>query len=165
MIGRRERTYPHEKPMGSYILHAWRDAMALANLLQENYSLSEAKSNFEAQEVNALVTMETRNVDVIRDFIAMTEAQRRKYIKLLKKQKVTDSGIMAFIVLAIIGAIRVKEVLELRDQFRHYLVPGMGNRDTAGAIYDFSAQVNAMFDYSWPGEVFDAMGIYIDDED
>lgn len=70
---------------------------------------------------------------------------------------------MAFLTLAIIGCMRAKELFELRDAYRHSLVPGSGNRVTTAALYKFGQEARRIHPYTWPSEPILAMGF--DDED
>jgi hypothetical protein len=54
--------------------------------------------------------------------------------------------------------------MEVRDNFRSVLAPGRGNRVTTASVYVFAEEIRNIFNYVWPSEVFDAMGID-DDED
>ena len=51
----------------------------------------------------------------------------------------------------------VKEVIELRDRFRHSLYPGGGNRDTCAGIYAFNNAMRDVTFMTWPTAVFEAL--------
>lgn len=70
-----------------------------------------------------------------------------------------------FIVFAIIGLARVREVMELRDRYRHALAPGAGNRETCAAVYSFQQEVAAISGFDWPDDAFEDLDIQGDDDD
>jgi hypothetical protein len=69
-----------------------------------------------------------------------------------------------FLTLALLGVLRAKALIEIHDRFRWASVLGRGNRITTAALYDFSNEIPAIFDYGWPAEPFDALGLYGDDD-
>jgi hypothetical protein len=62
------------------------------------------------------------------------------------------------IVFAILGQVRVMEILELRDRYRLALAPGSGNRITCSSLYAFQQEMAGLQTYDWPDHVFDAYG-------
>lgn len=154
------RTESHEKSMGSYQLHAWRDAMAIASLLEQKVGLVNARKIYEKFPVDALISYESKIEDSLADFIERPESQRPG---VLKKLPAGEATLVAFLTLAIIGCMRAKELFELRDAYRYSLVPGSGNRVTTAALYRFGQQARRIHPYTWPSEPILAMGF--DDED
>jgi hypothetical protein len=155
---------PHEKPMGTYILHAWRDAMAIVDLMQDYFDLPKARTIYMGIETSALVEYEEATYEEISNFIRMTESQRRSFMKKFQKDDRTKVG---FLTLAVIGCLRSKAILELRDEYRLALAPGCGNRETTAAVYSFGQRLaDELCSYDWPHEVISAMGEHdLDDED
>jgi hypothetical protein len=158
MYGRRStRTHPHEKHMGSYELFSWRDAMALASWLEEDYDVRAVRVAFEGMSLDEKLDFEEKNHDHIEELIRRSESQRPAYVrKVGKEANDTTKGVL--IVFAIIGQVRVKDLLELRDQYRMALAPGSGNRITCSELYAFQHQVSRLGNYDWPAEVFEAYG-------
>jgi hypothetical protein len=154
---RRQRTDPHEKSMGSYELFAWRDAMALASLLEEEFDVREVRQGFEAMTVEDKLDFESKNVEFIQELIRRSESQRMSYVRKVGKD-VSELTRGILIVFAIIGQVRVKDVLELRDRYRFALAPGSGNRVTCSNLYAFQHEVSSLSGYNWPDEVFEAYG-------
>lgn len=154
--GRRKRTEAHEKSMGSYELFAWRDAMSIADLIDEQFGSSRALACYSKVEKTVLIDFEERNKQIIGDFIQKSESQRLPFLNKVAKAADEETRII-FLVLALIGVLRAKAVLELRDRFRTVLVPGRGNRITTAAVYDFSNDMKDLYSYSWPQEVFEDM--------
>lgn len=156
MYGRR-RTNPHEKHMGSYELFAWRDAMALASWLEEDYDVRAVRQAFEAMSLDDKLAFEDKNVELIEELIRRSESQRPAYVRKVGKDasEITKGILIAF---AIIGQVRVKDLMELRDRYRMALAPGGGNRVTCSELYAFQHEVSHLGSYDWPDEVFDAYG-------
>jgi hypothetical protein len=153
--------------MGSYELHAWRDAMALADFLREeceamDLTVAAARRIYESIDVNNLIDYEEQVSDAVATMIQKPEGQRANHFRKTMKDATTTTKV-GFLVLCILGAVRAKEVLELRDRFRMVLAPGSGNRVTCAGAYAFAAEVVSSFNYARPEEVFGAMGI--DDSD
>lgn len=162
--GGRRRTEPHEKSMGSYELFAWRDAMEVGGLLEEEFKLPKARQMYEAMDVKDIIKFERDNAELIETFIGKTVTQRSAYFRRVTKDSNERTKVL-FLVLAIIGLVRVMHLLELRDNFRMVLAPGRGNRVTAAGVYGFAGEVQDCFEYDWPWEVFDAYGADDSDDD
>jgi hypothetical protein len=150
--------------MGSYELHAWRDAIALADFMREQcaamgLSLSQVRRRYETFDRAAIREHEQKVSDLIAEMIRRSESQRNAYFRKICKD-VNDDTKIARLVLCVLGAVRVRDILELRDQYREALAPGSGNRITAASIHEFGSRVADLYTYDWPSEVFDAMGIY-----
>lgn len=150
-------TFPHQKSMGSYELYAWRDAMALASWLEEQFDVREVGRAFLKLTIQEKLNFESRNEEFILELIRRTEAQRPAYLRNIGKDA-TDTTKGLLIVFAVLGQIRVKEMLELRDRFREALVPGGANRAICSAMYTFQYEASRLGNYDWPNEVFDAYG-------
>lgn len=164
VFGRRKATPIHEKDMWSYEVFAWRDALALAAFLADTFGAEKARLSFEAIPLEQVIEFEASNGSLIGDFIQKPEGQRPAFLSRISKSSNVSTQIL-FVVLAILGVIRAKAVMELRDRFRTELAPGRGNRITTAAVYDFSREMRGLYSYAWPGAVFDAIGLdYEDDE-
>jgi hypothetical protein len=165
--GRKKRE-SHEKDMGSYVLFAWRDAMAIAYLINEEIGALEARRLYESITEESLLKFEQSSQEELADFIQKSESQRpaylRKFLKNVKQENVELTKV-GFLVLALIGCLRAKDVLDLRDRFRYVLAPGSGNRMTTAGIYAFAGEIKNIYDYSFPDEPFTAQGIYMFDDD
>ncbi len=160
----RKATPVHEKSMGTYELFAWRDAMAMADWIDAEFGAAHARQVFEQFELSNVIEFERKHQDLLTEFIQKTESQRPAYLKRIGKNTDEATWIL-FATLALIGVLRAKEVMEVRDNFRTVLAPGRGNRVTTASVYLFAEEVRNIFTYVWPGEVFDAMGINDDEED
>jgi hypothetical protein len=158
----------HEKDMGSYVLFAWRDAMAIAYLINEEIGALRARTLFESITEESLLKYEQSHQDELADFIQRSESQRpaylRKYLKNVNTENVELTKV-GFLVLSLIGCLRAKEVLELRDRFRYVLAPGSGNRMNTAGLYAFAGEIKNIYDYTFPSEPFTAQGIYMFDDD
>jgi hypothetical protein len=157
--GRSSRVEAHQKSMGSYEMHAWSDAMAIASLLDERVGIAKARKIYVGIPKANLVEYEKSVADGIADFIQKPESQRPAFLKKLPDGVNT---LVAFLTLAIIGCVRAKDVLEIRDNFRNALAPGGGNRITVSNVYRFAQEVADSISYEWPWEPIQAMGL--DDE-
>lgn len=148
---RRKRTEAHEKSMWKYEIFAWHDAVAIADLLARRYPIQHVRKIFESFDKQDLIRFEQENKELIGDFIQKSEKQRANYLDKISNHELSN---IVFLVIAIIAVIRVKGVLELRDRYRLMLAPGRGNRITNSALYEFSMEMLALFNYSWPEEAF-----------
>lgn len=155
MYGR--RTNPHEKHMGSYELFAWRDAMALANLLESDYDVKEIRRAFEEMSGAEMFEFENKNREILQELIRRTEGQRPAYIRKVGKN-VSETVRGLLIAFAVIAQVRVMRVMELRDEYRLALAPGSGNRITCAEMFAFQMAVSDAHNIAWPDEVFDAYG-------
>lgn len=149
----------HLKSMGSYEKHAWGDAMAIASLLDEFVGAAKARVLYERMDANEVWKYEEAMEDAIADFIGRIESQRPVIVRKLPD----DATRVCFLTLAILGCIRARDLMELRDRYRELLAPGRGNRETVRGLYTFSNQVQGLVTYEWPDEVFSSMGL--DDSD
>ncbi|MGE8067071.1 hypothetical protein [Pseudomonas sp. NPDC089569] len=152
-----QKADPRSSNMGSYELFAWRDAMSMASWLQEEFDLVAVRKAYEAMSDDQKFKFEDSNAEIIQEMIGKTEGQRPAYLRKVAKNVGTiTQGIL--IVFAIIGQVRVKEMIDLRDRFRYSLSPGGPNRATCAGIYAFHQQTLSMTLFNWPDEVFDAFG-------
>ena len=162
MVLRRQKARgAHEKDMDSYELFAWRDALSVADFLEENFGAAKARKVFESVPSEHIVEFEAANGELIGDFIQKPESQRKSFLSRISKQS-DEVGQIIFLTLAILGLVRTKAVMELRDRYRTELAPGRGNRVTTASLYDFSRHMRKLYRYTWPAAVFHAIGV--DDE-
>lgn len=148
---------PRDKSMGSYELFAWRDAMSLASWLEQAYDLVEVRKAYEAMPDRDKFKYEESNAQIIQELLGKTEGQRPAYVrKVGKNVDPVSQGVL--IVFAIIGQVRVKELIGLRDRFRYSLSPGGTNRATCAGVYAFHQELMSVSLFDWPDEVFDAFG-------
>lgn len=162
-----QKADPRGKNMCSYQLFAWRDAMSMASWLEESFDLVAVRKRYEAIPDDDKVKFEVSNAELIQELIAKTEGQRPAYLrKVAKNVDSITQGIL--IVFAIIGQVRVMEMIELRDRFRYSLSPGGPNRATCAGLYGFHQEIISVTLFDWPDDVFDAFGSdggWPDDED
>lgn len=166
----RTRTNPHEKHMGSYELAAWRDALDMATEFSEEFVVSLDMTIWDAQKLYRSIPFDDRadfddqNREHIANYVAKTPSQRPAFVKKLLKDSKPETKIV-FHLLCIIAAKRAYDLLQLRDRFRMTLAPGLGNRVTASGAYLFCMEASDLISYDWPDDVFEAIGIYSDDDD
>lgn len=160
----RQRTESHEKSMGSYELFAWRDAMAIAEFIAVEYTVPKARKAYESHEHATISKFEREHAELLTEFIQKSESQRPAFLRRITKSTppLSESTVILFLVLALLGVLRSKNIIELRDRFRTVLAPGRGNRITTSAIYAFSNEMRSVYSYEWPYEVFDAIGEFDD---
>lgn len=159
----RPRREVHEKSMGSYESHAWRDAMEIAQDLVDvadegGISILDVRHRFEALDAKEVSKFEGEHVDLIADYLQKSVSQRPPYLRRITKEAGLHQRCF-FLTLCIIAALRARDLLELRDRFRMVLAPGRGNRVTIANVYAFGQEVRDLFHWEWPGEVFEAIGI------
>jgi len=164
LYGGRRKAPIHEKSMGSYELFAWRDAMSMAEWIDEEFGVAHARKVYEQFDSSSVLKFERENQDLLANFIQKTESQRPAFLRRVAKKANEDTRIL-FVTLALIGVLRAKEVMEIRDSFRTALAPGRGNRVTTAGIYVFTEKIRDIFTYGWPWEPFDAMGIYCGEDE
>lgn len=162
----RGKTGAHEKSMHAYAQHAWSDAMAIAGLLDDEIGAVKARALYQQVAEANVQAFEREVQDQIEDFIKRTESQRPSVLRKLPNETTKAT----FLILAILGCLRAKAVIDLRDSYRFAMAPGSGYRDTTSAIYAFSNELRAVYEYGWPSELFDAVGIddlgdFEDDDD
>lgn len=145
----------HEKSMGTYEMHAYSDAMSIAALLDEEFVASRARIIYDQIGEPALRQYEADAAESIADFIKRTASQRPAVLRRIKDERTR----VAFLVLAIIGCLRSKAVMELRDDYRMAMAPGSGNRVTTAALYQFATEMKSIYQYGWPFEAFLDAGI------
>lgn len=146
-----------QKSMGSYELFAWRDAMELASWLEADFDIRAMRKAFEQTPPGALAEFEANNREFIAELISKSPSQRLAYLRKIGKDVDTVTRGM-IIVFAIIGQVRAKKIIELRDRFRTVLTPGASNRSTCAGLYAFQWEVAAHSTFAWPHEVFEAYG-------
>lgn len=159
----RPRREAHEKSMGSYELHAWRDAMEIAqdliNVAEEGgITVADVRRRFEAMDVTVVSEVERKNVELISEYLQKSCSQRPAFLRRITKDVDLQQRCL-FLTLCILAAIRARDLIELRDRFRMVLAPGCGNRVTIANVYVFGQEVRGLFQWEWPSEVFEAMCI------
>jgi hypothetical protein len=156
MTGR--RVDATEKSMGSYGIHAWRDALSIADLIDAMFGYAVAKNAYSSFSRKEVLEFEIKYHEQIGDFIQKSESQREPYLRRIAKD-VDDETRILFLTLALVGVLRAKALIELRDRFRTALAPGRGNRITIASLYDLSNKLPALYDYKWPVEAFEALDL------
>ena len=152
-------TPAHHKSMGSYHLFAWRDAMALAQLLEEMYEPSKTLELYNKLTYEDLQGFEQAYADDIATLIGRSESQRPSALRRMDKEHPEYRHSELCLLLAIIAQVRTMEVLELRDYYRTVMAAGSGNRVTCVDWYEMSRGIAKLFDeYLFPFKVFDAYG-------
>ncbi len=143
--------------MSSYMLFAWRDAMELANWLENDFDVRSVRKAFDSASIKALRRFELENQEIIAELISKTPRQRPPCLRRVGKN--LDELSRAFLVLfAAIGQVRAHNVLDLRDQFEWALSPGSSNRSTCAGAYQLSIRMAQIASIKWPDEVFHAYG-------
>ena len=149
--------------MSSYQLFAWRDAMALASLLQEMHEPRSTEILFDALSYDDLRELEDAFSDEICDLIHRSEGQRPALLRRIEKNHPNQRTGELVLLLAVIGQARTARALEVRDRYTAAMTPGRGNRDTAAAWYQFVEDIGGLTgEYRFPYEVFEAYGANID---
>lgn len=152
-----QKADPRGASMCSYEAFAWQDALSLAFWLEESFDLVAVRKSYESMSDSDRFSFEENNAGIIQELISKTEGQRPAYLrKVAKNVDAITQGIL--IVFAIIGQVRVMEMIELRDRFRYALSPGGSNRITCAGIYEFHQETMGMTLFEWPNEVFEAFG-------
>ncbi len=147
-----------EKSMSSYALHAWRDAMAIAVLLDQEVGIARARKLYEGVDKIDVMAYEMAAAKLIAEFIGKTEGQRISFVN--KWLPDSEKTRVVFLTLAIIGCMRAKGILEMRDIYRYSLAPGGGNRVTVSGVYAFGQEVTeALISYEWPCEPIEELGL------
>ena len=148
---------PRSRNMCSYEKFAWSDAISMAAWLEESFDLVAVRKKFESMTDSAKLHFEENNTEIIQELIGKTEGQRPAYLR--KVGKDADALIQGvLIIFAIIGMVRVKEIIDLRDRYRYALTPGGPNRSTCADPYAFQEEMKALTLLDWPDDVFDAFG-------
>ena len=145
----------HLKSMGSYETHAWRDALAIACMVEDFIGASKARAIYKRMDQQEVWKYEDAMEAAISEFIGRSDSQRPAAIRKLPD----DVTRVCFMTLAILGCVRARDLMELRDRYRELLAPGRGNRETTSGLYAFSNRVQELFEYEWPDEVFAAAGL------
>lgn len=144
---------PHEKDMGSYERFAWDDAHAIAWFIEDTFGANTARTIYDAIPTEDVINFEKKYHELIGDFIQKSESQRPGFLRRIGKTAEEETRI-AFVVLALLGVLRAKAIMELRDKFSMELAPGRGNRLTTASLYDFSQEIQSVYKYAWPFEIF-----------
>jgi hypothetical protein len=160
----RQVTPVHEKSMSSYQLFAWRDAMTVAEMIDTTIGAVKAKRVFDSFDTTGLIKFENKNSDLIAEFIQKPANQRQSLLKQISAG-VSEETTIVFLTLVLLGLMRVKELIEIRDRYRSFLAPGEGNKATVAALYGFERAVLMQLNYTWPDEPFTAIGIFTDEDE
>lgn len=148
------RTPPYQKSMSSYESFAWNDAASIALLIADTVGdVAKARELYESLPPEAIEKFAIDTEEFIGEFIGKTESQRIAYINKTTKTA-SEKTTIVFLVLCLNSVLRVKKVLECRDVYRNALAPGLGNRVTLKALFEFSNEIAGMNDLSWPREIF-----------
>lgn len=153
---RRQKADPRNAHMASYEQFAWQDALALATWLKRTFDLAQVKEAFDVLSVEELHAFESESESFIRELLAKPVSQRPAYLRKVGKNVGAMTQAM-LIVLAIIAQVRVMEVIEIRDRFRHSLYPGSANRATCASIYAFNNEMRNVTFMDWPTRVFESL--------
>lgn len=145
----------HLKSMGSYEQHAWSDAVSIADLLEETVGASKARAIFEQVPRDKLIDYEEQVREQLQAFLGKSESQRPAALRKLGG----ETNVVCFLVLAILGCIRARDAMEVRDNYREHLAPGRGNRVTTASMYAFCGEIAKLAKYDWPWEPFNVLGV------
>ncbi|WP_131815936.1 MULTISPECIES: hypothetical protein [Pseudomonas] len=142
--------------MWRYSQFASDDAVALAEWLDTDFDLIAVRAAFERMSIEQRVHFEAQNTAVIQELIGRTEGQRPAYLKrVAKNSDATTSGVA--IVFAILGLVRVRALIEMRERFQS-IGPGSGYRVACARIYErqdfYLPSMAGLLDYEWPERVF-----------
>jgi hypothetical protein len=143
--------------MYRYSEFASQDAIAFAEMLGTEFDLVAVRAAFERMSLEQKVHFEEQNAGIIQEIIRRTEGQRPAYLKRLgKTADAVTCGVV--IVFAIIGLVRVRALIEMRDRFES-MHPGSGYRAACAMIYErqdfYLPSMAGLLDYEWPEYVFD----------
>ncbi|WP_286829236.1 MULTISPECIES: hypothetical protein [Kordiimonas] len=150
------------KSMSSYERHAWRDAMEIAADVEEEFGIQRALDVFHEVSARDLLQFDRNNRHLVSDYIKKTAFQRPAFLRKILKGCDEDAAIL-FQLFAILGLLKAKKMIELRDLYAGFLEPGQGNRVTAKGMFDLFSEVNRATPrlYEFPAEVFEACGFYV----
>ncbi|MBK6616314.1 hypothetical protein [Ottowia sp.] len=137
--------------MVSYGRQARQDAYSIAELLDKVVGAPKARELYDALLQDEVRAFEVKYTEGLTKFIQKTASERGVVLRHIGAEK--DK--VLFAVLAILGCVRAAALASIRDDFRLYLAPGEGNRDTISALYLFSEQIRGVYDYCWPSEIFE----------
>jgi hypothetical protein len=142
--------------MYSYSQFASGDALALAELIDINFKLTDIRKAFEAMSLEERLSFEFDNTEHIQQIIRRTEGQRPAYMKRIAKA--SDASTCALVlVFAMLGLARVRALIDMRDRFQS-IRPGLGYRVACEAIYHrhdfYTGSLDTLIDYRWPERVF-----------
>lgn len=160
-----QATDPRSKAMISYWEFARKDAYTMAAWLIEDFNLAAVRHAYETMTDEQKCRYESTRGAEMQELILKPERQRAAYLrKVGKGSDAIAQGL--FLAFAIIGLIRVMDVLELRDRYRYNLTPGDPNRETCAAIYGFHHELLRIPILDWPHDFFDALesDFYLDEE-
>lgn len=150
------------KSMASYAEFARGDAQTMANLLSARIGTKMAHSLYTGTNVDAIKESEASNMPLLNTLIQKSERQREKF---LDKLRLSPWAETVFVVLAILGLVRVRRMLVARDYSQGGFAPGMGNRETAAAVYGAVAALLGSISYEWPSGAFSESAVFDDDDE
>ncbi len=147
------------KSMFNYESAAWNDACAIALFIGDNFEdLPAAREMYEKLEESDISQFEAKISHLIAEFLGKTEAQRQSFFNKITKNAPAINRLL-FLTLSLLSALRVRDLIALRDRYRQFLAPGCGYRATTKALYEFDREYRAQLTYAWPSEPFDAVGL------
>lgn len=145
-----------DNSMWRYSQFAWGDAIALAEWLAADFDLTAVRKVFDSLSQEGRAAFERNNEPVIQELIRRTEGQRPAFLRRAGKN-VPEATKGLAIVFAIIGQVRVRHLIDLRDRMM-LIGPGSGYRVTNARIYQlrnaFDESLQNLSAYEWPSEVF-----------
>jgi len=149
--------YARSRPsMNSYIQFAWRDAMALADLMHQEWDPIRAHADFSARGEKERGEAERLLREEVYDLIRATESKRPGMLRRIQRDTKRHDIPELVLLFAIMAQKRAMSELER-------LTPGGGNRDTCAICYAQEAtRSHVRVVHQFPYDVFEAMGLWID---
>ena len=159
------KTESCNKDMSRYSCHSITDAHLLAEWLTQEATntIPQIRIRFKETSFSDLFHFECSHEETIATLLKRPDSQRPALFRRFQKDH-GEEALETLLVIGIIVSLRISDLVDARDAYRGYLVPGAGYRVTTKALYEHSRYVvRASLEYEWPMEVF--INIDVDDED
>ena len=155
------RQEAEEKFTEPYKVFAWQQAVMIGESLAIRGPWEESRAMFGRYSVDELMRFERENGEYLTEFIRKPDMLRTPYFDRVTEVASEDTKVK-FLVLAILGVLRTMRIVELRERFSAVLAPRSDPHENTAALYSLSIELQGLYRYDWPDEVFATMGLVSD---
>lgn len=153
--------------MWRYGMHARDDAAAIFTSIvdfakSEGRTVQDVRHWYEALDPKGVYQFEETHSDDIAAYLAKSDSQRPATLRRLGKN-LTFQEVLLFQLLAMLGALRAADLVNVRDRHIDSLTPGRSYRVTTAGLYKCAEDTLLLRGHEWPSDFLAEIGYFLDD--
>lgn len=153
--------------MWRYGMHARDDAAAIFKSVvefakAEGRTVHDVRQWYEAIDPKVVYSFEETHFDDIASYLAKSESQRPATLRRLGKN-LKFHEVLLFQLLAMLGALRAADLVNVRDRHVDSLMPGGSYRVTTAGLYRCADDILLLRGHEWPSDFLAEIGYFLDD--